>query len=201
MMLMVISLVISYLCFKCSFLFLPCHISLGGSSGLQAATWSTQPNNEEVVQVRLEIILLVPAGCDSTAYHIDIRDSFSKSYQKERKFYMSVQGLGTGRWHFEGRVMFTNPCRLRRARERIRNILLKCHARLEYSLAENQAFSQYLGQTSNLNVKKDTEPLPEGHHWNLDRSSGEPIAAAQGALLHFLHISPSLRQKLQLLHT
>jgi len=70
---------------------------------MQAATWSTQPNNEEVVQVRIEIILL----------HAGIRDSFLKSYAKERNFYMSLQGLGTGQWHFEGRVMFTKPCRLR----------------------------------------------------------------------------------------
>jgi len=81
---------------------------------MQAATWSTQPNNEEVVQVRMEVILLVPACCDSTEYHADIRDSlFLKAYEKERNFNMSLQGLGTGQWHFEGRAMFTKPCRLR----------------------------------------------------------------------------------------
>ena len=80
---------------------------------MQAATWSTQPGNEEVVQVRMEVILLVPACCDSKEYHADIRDSFLKAYEKERNVYMSLQGLGTGQWHFEGRAMFTKTCRLR----------------------------------------------------------------------------------------
>jgi len=143
----------------------------------------------------MQVVLPVPAYCNSTAYHEDLRNSFLKSYQKENKFKMSLQGLGTGTWHLVGRVMFSQQCKLRNARDRIKSILMKCHERLELSYAEKQAFSQHLGQTANLSVKKDTEPFAEeGHHWIVEGSSREPNA--QGAPLHFLHIVPSLRQKL-----
>ena len=93
---------------------------------------------------------------------------------------MYLQGLGTTAWRLEGRVMFTTPRKLRNARERIRGILLKCHKQLGFSEAENKKFSEYLGQTANLNVKKDTQPFAEeGHHWNVEPN-------AQGMLFHFL---------------
>jgi hypothetical protein len=147
------------------------------------------------MQVCIKVILPVPSCCDSTAYHANIRDSFLTSYQKEIKFQMLMQCLGTAVWHLAGRVMFTKPCKLRNARERVRGILLRCHKQLEFSEAENKKFSDYLGQSANLSVKKDTEPFAEeGHHWIVEGSSREPNA--QGAPLHFLHIVPSLRQKL-----
>ena len=149
---------------------------------------STQPQNEDVVQVRIQVVLPVPAYFNSTAttaYHEDLRGSFLKSYQKENKFKMSLQGLGTGTWHLLERVLLSQPCKLRSARDRIKSILMKCHEHLGFSYAENQAFSQHLGLTANLNVKKDTEPFAEeGHHWNFEGSSGEPNA--QGMLFHFL---------------
>ena len=152
---------------------------------------STQPQNEDVVQVRIQVVLPVPAYCNSTAYHEDLRESFLKSYQRENKFKMSLQGLGTGTWHLLGRVVFSQTCKLRSARDRIKSILMKCHGRLDLSSAENQAFSQHLGLTSNLNVKKDTEPFAEEfHQWNVVGSSGE--TNEQGALLRFLLIAPSL---------
>jgi hypothetical protein len=155
---------------------------------------STQPQNEDVVQVRIQVVLPVPAYFNSTAttaYHEDLRESFLKSYQKENKFKMSLQGLGTGTWHLLGRVLFSQPCKLRSARDRVRTILMKCHERLGLSYAENQAFSHQLGVTANLSVKKDTEPFAEeGHHWNVEGASGEPNA--QGALLHVLLIAPPL---------
>ena len=139
----------------------------------------------------MQIVLRVPANCDSVLYHEDIRDSFLESYKKENNFQMSMQGLGTGTWLLDGRVKFKKAQRLRTARERIRGILLKCHNRLGFSDAANQAFSEYLGQTANLTAKKDCEPFAEGgHRWIVEGSSGEPNA--QGEPLHFLHISSSL---------
>jgi hypothetical protein len=108
-----------------------CHVILTGSTGRSVvrATWSTQPKNEDVAQVCMQVVLPVPACCNSTAYHTDIRESFLKSYKNEKKIQMCLQGLGTGTWHLEGRVMFAKPCKLRYARERIKGILLKCHER------------------------------------------------------------------------
>ena len=128
------------------------------------AKWSTKPQNEDLEQVRFQVVLPVPASCDSTAYHEDIKSSFLKSYQKERKFQVSLRGLSTGTWRLEGRVMFTNTCKLRTASERFKAILMKCHERLRFSHAENQAFNQHLAQTANLNVKKDTEPFAGESH-------------------------------------
>ena len=48
---------------------------------------------EDVVQVSMQVVLPVPAFCDSRAYHAHIRESFLSSYQKERKFQMSLQAL------------------------------------------------------------------------------------------------------------
>ena len=103
------SLVSCCSCFECS----------GGTSERQAK-WKTEPGYEDVVQVRMEVVLPVPCS----------------------------------------------PCKPRNARERI---LLKCYKRLGLSEAENHTFIQYLGQTANLNVKKDTEPFAgEDHSWNVD---------------------------------
>ena len=120
------------------------------------------------------------SSCDSTAYHADIRESFIKSYQKE-KFKISLQGLGTGTWRLDGRLMFTNSCKPKNARERIKGILMKCYKRLGLSEAENKTFSEYLKQSANLNVKKDIEPFAEeGHSWSVDGSS-DPLPAAHSA--------------------
>jgi hypothetical protein len=173
-----------------SYAFLCCNIGILFYSG-RKPTWSKQPNNEETDQVRVQVVLPVPACCDSTAYHAALKGSFFKSYKKERKFQMSLQGLGTGALRLEGRVKFEVSCRVRNARERFRNLLLKCHRQLVFSETENEKFKHYLADTANLSVKKDTEPFAQdGHHWNVDGSSGEPDA--RGALLHFLHIAPSL---------
>jgi hypothetical protein len=191
----VISLRQYAICFISSLASYFCPIPFSGVSSERQAKWSTKPQNEDVVQVRFQLVLPVPASCDSKAYLEDVRDSFLKSYKNETKFQMSLQGLGTGSWHLDGRVMFTSSCKLRNARQRIKTILMKCHERLRLSHAEIQAFNQHLGQTANLNVKKDTEPFAEeGHRWNVDGSSGEHNA--QGALLHFLLIAPALPRKM-----
>jgi hypothetical protein len=161
---------------------------------LGQAKWSTQPRNEDVEQVRFQIVLPVPASCDSAAYHEEIRDSFLKSYQKERKFQMSVQGLGTEMWRLEGRVMFSKPCKPKSVRQRIKDILLKCYNNLNFSSDEKKKFNQYLQETANLNVKKDTQPFDEeGHHWNV-----EPNAQGALPLLPFLLIAPSLPRKMHI---
>ena len=156
-------------------------------------------SHENLEQIRIQVILPVPAGCDSTKFYADVKESFFKSYKNENKFQISLQGLGTETWLLEGRVKFTNQCKLKNARERIKGILLKCHKRLGFSDATNQAFIQHLGQTANLNVKKDTEPFAgESHRWISNGSSGEHNA--QGAPLrlpphsssfssHKMHIS------------
>ena len=105
---------------------------------MQATTWSTQPNNEELVQVRLEVILLVPAGCDSTAYHTDIRDSFIKSYQKERIFlYVSARA-----WYwtvaFRGSRDVYKNLQIEGIRERIRNILLTVTSDWDFHLLKTK---------------------------------------------------------------
>ena len=71
-----------------------------------------QPQNEDVTQIRFRVVLPVPVNRDSTAYHEDIRGSFIKSYKKEKKFQVSLQGLGTGTWLLDGRVMFANNANL-----------------------------------------------------------------------------------------
>ena len=67
----------------------------------------------------MQVILPVPAGCDSTKFYADVKESFFKSYKNENKFQISLQGLGTETWRLEGRVMFTKPCKQRNASERI----------------------------------------------------------------------------------
>ena len=173
----VISLSHCAICFISSLASYFCPITFSGGSSERQAKWSTQPQNEDVEQVRFQVVLPVPASCDCTAYHEDIKSSFIKSYQKERKFQVSLRGLGTGTWRLEGRVMFANTCKLRTARERFKAILMKCHERLRFSHAENQAFNQHLAQTANLNVKKDTEPFAgKDHSWNVDGSSQSLLA-------------------------
>ena len=146
-------------------------------------------SHEDLEQIRIQVILPVPAGCDSTKFYADVKESFLKSYKNENKFEISLQGLGTETWRLDGRVMFTKPCKQRNARERIKGILMKCHKRLGLSDAANQAFNQHWAQTANLNVKKDTAPFAgESHRWNDDGSPGEHNA--QGAPPDFLLIAP-----------
>jgi hypothetical protein len=162
-----------------------CPVKCSGGS-LEKQSACSHPSFEDVFQVSIQVVLPVPAGCDSTAYLADIRQSFLNSYKNEKKIQMSVQGIGIGTWHLHARIMFTRSCKPKNARKRIRDILIGCHERLELPYDENQKFKEYLGQTANLKVKKDTEPFADSG-WNVDGSSGEPNA--QGVLLRFFLIA------------
>jgi len=111
-----------------------------------------------VQQVRIQLALRVPDGCDAAAYHADLKTSFLESYaKKDEWFQMSVQGLGTPIWQLQGRAKLEKAIRHRSARTRIRDIFKKCHDGLGLSPPVNQAYSKYLETT--LAVKQDAEPL------------------------------------------
>ena len=90
-----------------------------------------QPRHEEVQQVCIERILPVPAGCACETYHEGLRDQFLKTYKKDTRFEMSVQGLGTDTLRLEGRVIFAQSCQVKNARERGKNMLPKFHDGIE----------------------------------------------------------------------
>ena len=111
-----------------------------------------QPQAEEVLQVRIELILPVPDGCDGTAFHAGLRDQLLTSYGKEPRFEMSVQGLGTECLRLEGRVMFAKPCQVKNARERVKKILQRYHDGIGLP-AVDPAFRAHLSDRRNLAFK------------------------------------------------
>jgi len=91
-----------------------------------AKSWSSnQPSNQDVLQIRVYVVLPVPADWHSSACHEGLRDLFLTRYKSEQQFRMSLQGLGSDMWRLEGRVLFNKPCKLRSARKRI----VRAHAR------------------------------------------------------------------------
>ena len=144
-------------------------------------------------QVLIQLDLRVPDGCNATVYHEDLKKSFLESYaNKDEWFQMSVQGLGTPTWHFQGRAKLQKEIHHRSARKRIRDILIKCQGNLGLSPPVNQAYSKYL-ETA-LVVKSDAEPLSGEKRW---WRTGAPAAAAgsragpaAGAAVRHQRLSP-----------
>ena len=158
-------------------------VYFSGSS--KRRSWKpTQPSNENVQQVLIQLDLRVPDGCNATVYHEDLKKSFLESYaNKDEWFQMSVQGLGTPTWHLQGRAKLQKEIHHRSARKRIRDILIKCQGNLGLSPPVNQAYSKYL-ETA-LVVKPDAEPLSgERRWWRTAAPAAGPAllpAAAAGA--------------------
>ena len=70
---------------------------------------------------------------------------------------MTVQGHGTTVWRLKGRGKMGAEVRLRSDRQRVRDILTKCHCRLGLPPASNQEFGKYLEKE--LQVKSDAAPF------------------------------------------
>jgi len=137
-----------------------------------------------VQQVRIQLALRVPDGCDAAAYHEDLKTSFLESYAKKNEWLqISLQGLGTPTWQLQGQAKLEKAIRHSSARTRIRDIFKKCHDGLGLSPPVNQAYSKYL-ETA-LVVKPDAEPLSgERRWWRTAAPAAGPAllpAAAAGA--------------------
>ena len=100
-----------------------------------------------------------------TNFYADLRLSFLKSFIKDQRFQMSVQGLGTATWQLQGRVMLKADVRLRTARQRIRDILLKWHGRLGLSADAGHAFKKLLESKLVVKSLADDEPFAGDSHW------------------------------------
>ena len=120
-------------------------------------------------QVRIQCTIRVPDGCDTPAYHEDLKKSFLESFgRKDEWLHISVRGLGTPAWHLQGRAKLEKEVRHRSARQRIRDIFVRCHERLGLNEAVNHAFGKYL-ETA-LEVKPDTDPFDgEKRWWRIER--------------------------------
>ena len=105
---------------------------------------------------------------------------------------MTVQGHRTTVWRLKGRAKMGAEVRLRSARQRVRDILMKCHGRLGLPPASNQEFRKYLEKE--LQVTPDAAPFSGESHWwtpesppavlggSVATAAVRPLAAARALL-------------------
>ena len=105
----------------------------------------------------MQVSLRVPAGCDATSYHEDLKKKFIDAYSKkdDEMLQMSLHVIEPSVWHLQGRAKMHDEVHLRGARRRIRNMLMKCHERLGLPPEANLTFGIFL-ETA-LDVKPDAE--------------------------------------------
>jgi hypothetical protein len=138
---------------------------------------SSHPSRQDVLQFQVQLNLNVPAGWRMQGYHARLQDVFLKTYKREQRFQMTLQGIGTDTWRLEGRVRLNQECKLRNARTRFKGVLMRCYEDLRLSPAENKAFSDYLGSSNVLSVKPDAEPFPgdgSTHSWTVVEPTSQP---------------------------
>ena len=125
------------------------------------------PSNENTRHLQIQLDLQVPVASNATDtnFYADLRLSFLKSFIKDQRFQMSVQGLGTATWQLQGRVMLKADVRLRTARQRIRDILLKWHGRLGLSADAGHAFKKLLESKLVVKSLAHDEPFAGDSHW------------------------------------
>ena len=121
------------------------------------------PGNQKVSQIKIQVPLHVPDGCNAAAYYADMGHTFLESYSQDQFFQMSVQGVGTSTWWLQGSVRLKENVRLRSARSRVRKILLDCHSRHVLNTELNTKFGEYLA--SELKVTSDAAQLSGNSHW------------------------------------
>ena len=121
------------------------------------------PGNQKVSQIKIQVPLHVPDGCNAAAYYADMGHTFLESYSQDQFFQMSVQGVGTSTWWLQGSVRLKENVRLRSARSRVRKILLDCHSRHVLNTELNTKFGDYLA--SELKVTSDAAQLSGNSHW------------------------------------
>ena len=151
-----------------------------------AKSWSSnRPCNQDVLQIRVDVVLPVPAEWHSNACHEGLRDLFLTRYKNEQQFRMSLQGLGTDMWRLEGRVLFNKPCKLRSARRKLKGVLMDWNDGLQPPPSASDAFNNHLAKC--LDVKSDAAPFTaagDTHSWTIvERQAAQaaPPAAIAGA--------------------
>jgi hypothetical protein len=111
------------------------------------------PRYQKVSQIKIEVSLHVPDGCNAAAFYADMEQTFLESYSQDHFFQMSVQGVRTATWRLQGSVRMKEDVPLRNARLRVRKILLSCHSRHVLDTGLNTKFGDYLA--SELTVTAD----------------------------------------------
>ena len=143
-----------------------------------AKSWSSnRPCNQDVLQIRIDVVLPVPADWHSNACHEGLRDFFMTRYKSEQQFRMSLQGLGTDMWRLEGRVLFNKPCKLRSARRKLKGVLMEWNDGLQPSPSASDAFNNHLAKC--LDVKPDAAPFTaagDTHSWTIVERQAAPAA-------------------------
>ena len=120
-------------------------------------TGSYCPSDEKVSQIRIQVPLPVPDGCNSAAYFADLKQTFLQSYDEDIFFQMSVQGIGTPTWWLRGNVRLKERVHLKSTRKRVKRIMVSCHSRYVLDPDLNTKFGDYLARE--LKVTSDTEQL------------------------------------------
>ena len=124
---------------------------------------SSRASKQTVQQAQICFTLHPSELSNAQKLYSGLRHWFLESFNKDRNFQMSVDGLEKETWLFRGRVRLRNEVHLRNARTRVRKILLKCHASLGLSPASNQEFGKYLEKE--LQVTLDAAPFSGESHW------------------------------------
>ena len=127
-------------------------------------TGSYCPSDEKVSQIRIQVPLPVPDGCNSAAYFADLKQTFLQSYDEDIFFQMSMQGIGTPTWWLRGNVRLKERVHLKSTRKRVKRIMVSsCHSRHVLDPDLNTKFGDYLARE--LKVTSDTEQLSGESHW------------------------------------
>ena len=136
------------------------------TSSNSSSSWDKKkncPRNQKVSQIKIQVPLHIPDGCNAAAYYADLEQTFFKCYKDALFFQMSVQGVRTATWWLQGSVRLKEDVLLKNARSRVRKILLDCHSRHVLDTELNTKFGDYLA--SELKVTSDAEQLSGNSHW------------------------------------